>query len=527
MVLNNNFKIKILILLMIFNYNCFSQSTFCQKLFSMPSSGEWAYGLTQQPDSTFLTTGYIINGADKDISTAKLDKHGNLLWSKSVGQNCGYCNDEGYNVVNCYGGGFLVSGMYYGGSRPNAYAIKYDNSGNHIWYKSYDYGISNLFKSTIRTTDYGYIHVGNYIFSGKNHTTLLKTDSAGIIQWAKTYTGLATLGIGGKSIIQTSDGGYALVGASDSWGSGSSDMYFLKLNSLGVMQFAKTIGGTNLDRGWDVIQTVNGDFVICGDTYSFGISDIYVVKISSTGSLLWAHTIGYSGTNNELAQSIIEFSNNSYIITGSSESILGTNQAFICKLDLNGYLIWYKTIASNIVSNCCKIIKTLDNKIAVAGFYKDPIYNDQFLISKLDSNGNSCCFVTPLTMPNINYNGVLTSASTVTLANSPTPFTSISSGNLISAMPLCSGVITQNNYLSNESDKITVFPNPSNGEIIIKSNNLNSKINITDQFGQIIKSFNLNSDNNFEYKISDLLNGMYYLQDYEFKKNIKKIVILN
>jgi hypothetical protein len=89
------------------------------------------------------------------------------------------------------------------------------------------------------------------------------------------------------SIIQSSDGGYVVAGWTNSFGAGGDDMYVVKLDSSGNVQWTKTIGGSNWDEAYSIIQSSDGGYVVAGYTSSFGAggSDFYVVKLAPDGTL--------------------------------------------------------------------------------------------------------------------------------------------------------------------------------------------------------------------------------------------------
>jgi hypothetical protein len=90
----------------------------------------------------------------------------------------------------------------------------------------------------------------------------------------------------GKSLIQTSDGGYAIAGVTISFGAGEADVYVVKLDASGDLQWTKTIGGPEGDYGNSLIQTSDGGYAIAGVTSSFGAGDedVYVVKLDKNGN---------------------------------------------------------------------------------------------------------------------------------------------------------------------------------------------------------------------------------------------------
>jgi hypothetical protein len=86
----------------------------------------------------------------------------------------------------------------------------------------------------------------------------------------------------GYSLIQTSDGSYAIAGFTKSFGAGEADVYVVKLDANGNLQWTKTIGGPTIEAGSSLIQTSDGGYAITGKTGSFG-ADVYVVKLDKNG----------------------------------------------------------------------------------------------------------------------------------------------------------------------------------------------------------------------------------------------------
>ena len=109
-------------------------------------------------------------------------------------------------------------------------------------------------------------------------------------------------GDAGPSLIQTSDGGYAIAGATNSFGAGNRDVYVVKLDANGNLQWTKTIGGPKDDWGESLIQTSDGGYAIAGLTESFGAgeADVYVVKLDENGNACCAVSqtsqVGSGGT---------------------------------------------------------------------------------------------------------------------------------------------------------------------------------------------------------------------------------------
>jgi len=121
-----------------------------------------------------------------------------------------------------------------------------------------------------QTSDGGYIAVGETWSSGAgwNDVFVVKVDAQGNVQWTKTYGGPDS--DFGYFIQQTSDKGYIIVGGTMSSGAGSSDVYLIKIDTKGDTQWSRTYGGPNAEVGYSVQQTTDGGYVIVGETNSFG-----------------------------------------------------------------------------------------------------------------------------------------------------------------------------------------------------------------------------------------------------------------
>ena len=207
----------------------------------------------------------------------------------------------------------------------------------------------------------------------------------------------------GHSIIQTSDGGYVIAGSTFSFGTGETigedldgvdkDVYVVKLDANGNLQWTKTIGGKYWDEGHSIIQTSDGSYVIAGTTRSFGAGgeDVYVIKLDANGNLQWTKTIG--GPESEGGNSLIQTSDGSYVIAGTTRSFgAGGEDVYVVKLDANGNLQWTKTIeVKNEYLSEPSLIQTSDGGYAIAG-KATPFGLDVYVV-KLDKNGDACCAV--------------------------------------------------------------------------------------------------------------------------------------
>jgi len=179
----------------------------------------------------------------------------------------------------------------------------------------YDYGVSAQ-----QTIDSGYVVLGSTSSFGAGSTDIymVKTDSLGVPYWHQTFGGINI--DRGTCVKQTADTGYVILGYTNSFGAGGYDVYLIKLDKFYNTSWTKTYGGTNWDFGNCVEQTTDGGYIICGETYSYGNGDedYYIIKTDALGDTTWTKT--YGGINQDIAKSIIETSDGNYLVTGTSKS---------------------------------------------------------------------------------------------------------------------------------------------------------------------------------------------------------------
>jgi hypothetical protein len=149
------------------------------------------------------------------------------------------------------------------------------------WAKTYGSGTAELATSVVQTSDGGYAIAGlTYSHLSNEDFWLVKTDTMGVMEWNQTYGGSSPEYA--FSLVQTSDGGFVIAGSTMSFGSGADDFWVVKTDSVGTMEWNKTYGGPTLDPGYSMIQTSDCGYAIAGGTYSFGAgaSDFLLVKLA-------------------------------------------------------------------------------------------------------------------------------------------------------------------------------------------------------------------------------------------------------
>jgi hypothetical protein len=297
--------------------------------------------------------GYIIAGHTNarrrekaDIYLVKTDPNGDIEWERMLG---GDGTDIGYWAEETTDGGYIVVGFTdpNGSGDCDGYLIKTDSMGNPQWEQTWGEDGSDQYFMVQQTPDGGYIVVGGtHSFGAQGRDAhLVKFDSVGNMEWQRPF------GESGSEYAswaeQTADGGYIIVGATESLGSGGWDVYLIKTDSQGKREWTQPFGGTDDDAGYAVRQTIYGGYIVTGFTYSYGKGDkdVYLIKTDSQGNKEWQNTFGGSGADSGLR--VEQCIDGGFIVGGainSPEMFYPTGDMYLVRTDSVGNLQWEKVI---------------------------------------------------------------------------------------------------------------------------------------------------------------------------------------
>lgn len=256
-----------------------------------------------------------------------------------------------YNLANCQAIATLIEdrqmGREKGALRKNFLTSQEPPflSGEDMWAKTYGGVEAEGGRAVCLCPDGGFFITG-YSFSqgtGDSDLLVIKTDDRGDVEWSGTYGGGGTE-YGNASLCLTD--GYLVSGYTTSSGSGSKDVYVVRLDTKGRELWSKTFGGPSWDVGTALCESGEGNFYICGYTHSFGKGeeDIYLVKIDKNGNKLWSKT--YGGERLDMANSISLTEDGGLLIGATSGSFSNNTDFYLIRIDKQGEEMWSKTYAA-------------------------------------------------------------------------------------------------------------------------------------------------------------------------------------
>jgi hypothetical protein len=226
----------------------------------------------------------------------------------------------------------------------------------------------------------------------------------------------------GQSVVATSDGGFAVLGYSQSMDGDllnksniSYDFWLIKYNFNGEQEWQKVYGGSSDDRGYDIILSNDNNMVIFGSSKSAdgdvssnaGSNDFWIAKISNSGAIIWEKSLGYNGSDN--GYSVIQTIDNGYLLLGvldvTASDGEGNNRIssyrhaggdyWAVKLDSNGILEWSRYFGGNFTDTSYAACQTQGGDYIIIGSSDSndiDISNNKgtydFWIIKISSEGN-------------------------------------------------------------------------------------------------------------------------------------------
>ncbi len=520
-------QITSILLLFCLPAGIFAQSTF-QKSVGGNSQDE-PYTVSQTTDGGFLFAGatHSFGLPSFDIYVFKLNIEGDLLWSQTFG---GSSDERALGLSLSNDSSFAVTGYTesFGHGNKDVIFVKNDRFsriGRVFGGTGEDIGYS------IRTTsDGGFIIAGtSKSFDQAGDMYLIRLNNLGNVIWEETVGGVSV--DNAYSVKQTSDGGFIVVGSSVSFGTENLDVYLVKLDPAGIVEWGREFGSGLVEEGSDVWQNNDGSYIITGYVLTpNNETELLLLKVSSSGNMIWAKRYEYGYMS---GFSVLQNSDGHYIITGSANG--GFSEfldQFLMKTDASGGVLWrwYYGATSNVTEGRW-VQQTSEGGYILAGKR-----GGHACVIKTNSSGNSFCqeITRPIRMSNFSlgqYSGAqltrVTTAQTITSINFNEPVSSNLFYCYIGIQPISENIPQNYELLQN-------YPNPFNPSTKIKfalPKSSFAKLVVYDALGREVETL-VNEQLNAgiyeaEWNAAKFSSGVYlYKLETEGIVDIKKMVLV-
>jgi len=243
-----------------------------------------------------------------------------MMWSQTYGGDKNHFYTETF--VQASDGGFVIAGA----TELGPLLLKTDPYGNMEWNQTYEGTFNDYADSLVETSDKGYALISR-------GPKLVKFDLNGNLEWNRTLVG----GDRANLLIQTSDGGYAVTGSSgDPLKDETSYFWLVKTDEQGYSVWNKTYRTVVSGTATSVVQTVDGGYAMVGSARG----DFGLVKTDSSGELEWSRK--YEKTDIDFGTFIVQSSDGGYMLAGTLWNRSLTGHGGLIKTDSNGTLLWMK-----------------------------------------------------------------------------------------------------------------------------------------------------------------------------------------
>ena len=319
---------------------------------------------------------------------------------QSVGLNFGGIQEDiGYDVIQCYDGGFLLGGSTksFGAGNLDIYLIKLNENGNTEWIKTFGREYDDLIRSVIEVND-GYIIVGDSWNNGyfRLDVYITKIDYQGNIIWENLYETPSKNT--GYDVLELKDKNIMILGYSREVDP-SGDILLMKTDSEGVVIWKKEFGTQYDDYGIELCEFDTDKILIIGtkagfydEVYSTYFNshdaDIMLICVDYEGNELW-QTI-YGGDGHDFGYSVTTIGDSIYVCGSTQSEGNGSFDMLLLKIDKQGNKLWSKTFGGTEYDYGISMAKNQEGGMYLLGTTKSfgQNHSADFYLVKVDTSGN-------------------------------------------------------------------------------------------------------------------------------------------
>jgi Tol biopolymer transport system component len=357
-----------------------------------------AQSALQTGDGGFLlvgSTNYTHNDtAREDIWLCQTDAAGEVLWQRTHG---GEAFDRAQAIISAADGGFVILAETesYGAGGRDIYVLKVDEAGNEIWSQRMGGPERERAGDIQPVADGGYVVVGSTSSygSGTQDLFLIRLDAEGQELWSQAYGGEFIEE--GHAVHQTLDGGFLVLGevlhGEGAYGYQDPDIFLLRTDAAGEETWSQVWEEPGGQGGFSLLPTSDGDYVIAGILIPDGRpeqGDVLLLKIDSQGNLLWDRSI-VDASMIDYAADIIETAGGNYVLTGMTARGRGGG-ILLLETAPDGTVLWKRNLVEASGARAgLEVLQVSGGGYVIAGVASGPGRTFDAILIKTDAEGNT------------------------------------------------------------------------------------------------------------------------------------------
>ncbi len=248
-----------------------------------PAGDARGVGLVPASGGGYTIVGDRMVGEERDVLVLRTDGMGDARWRRTYG-------GDGMDVASDIAQG--RDGVAVTGTTDSAGAGGTDmfllgvGSEGQIQYRRTFGGSDDDFGTAVtRARDGGFVLAGaTRSFAsraGDRDMWLIRTDASGVEQWSRTYGGPRSES--SAAVVQSERGGYTVAGDTYSYGAGRFDAWVVGTDADGTVDWTRTVGGSGQDSTRGLVETADGGYVVVGrtETAGSGADDAWLFGLAS------------------------------------------------------------------------------------------------------------------------------------------------------------------------------------------------------------------------------------------------------
>ncbi len=378
----------------------------------------------EQPDGTLIVAGvsdsfgtmsgdvwWLHLGADGGVISERV--HGNALAGGAADATLD--PDGGMAVVGAH-----TLDIF---SDRDAWAHHVDAAGNVDWAVSFDADPGmHAFYGVAPTSDGGYVAVGSTAFDNgiPIHAWMVRFDGAGSVLWQRQYH--AGVAEHANFVVETEDGGFAVAGWTTSTGAGMTDVWLMKTDSAGAIEWQKTYGGADQEEATGLIQTSDGGYALSAFTGSFSAAGHggWVLRLDPAGEVMWTAAMGDVWGD---VRDVVQTQDDDLVVTGRLTGP-ATNDLWLVKLrDVDGTVVWQRSYEGAEGDWGSRSVELADGDLLVGGIWGYGFPEEDMWLQRTDATGlvDGCALIADTDLTPSNPRAVVADAEAVPGTPRPVP----------------------------------------------------------------------------------------------------------